>query len=112
MVASAPILPRIPPSPSSGRRLRVVLIGNYFPDSQESMQRFRNALFNGLRRNGCHVESLAPQRIVGRWAKSTTQGFGKWLGYIDKYVIFPSRLRKAIAARAGSNDEFVVAHIC
>jgi glycosyltransferase involved in cell wall biosynthesis len=93
-------------------RPRIVLIGNYLPDAQESMQRFAHVMFTGLQRSGCHVEWLVPPVVFGRWGKSTTAGVGKWLGYVDKYVIFPYRLSRALRRRELNSDGPVVVHIC
>jgi glycosyltransferase involved in cell wall biosynthesis len=112
MAANAPSLPAKAVPSSPGRQLRVVLVGNYPPDGQESMQRFALALFEGLRSAGYHVELLVPRVIVGRWAKSTTNGIGKWLGYIDKYLIFPLRFCSTLKARAKAGNALVIAHIC
>jgi glycosyltransferase involved in cell wall biosynthesis len=87
-------------------------VGNYSLDAQESMQRFAHVMFEGLRRGGCHVELLVPPVIFGRWANATTRGLGKWFGYIDKYLVFPFRLRSAMKARTKATGERVVAHIC
>jgi glycosyltransferase involved in cell wall biosynthesis len=76
------------------------------------MLRFAHVMFEGLQRGGCHVELLIPPVIFGRWAKTTNRGLGKWLGYIDKYLIFPFCLRSAMKSRAKATGERVVAHIC
>lgn len=76
------------------------------------MQRFAQVLFAGLQRSGCHVEWLVPPVVFGRWGKSTIQCFGKWLGYIDKYLIFPSRLSRAMRGRKLKSDGPIVIHIC
>jgi glycosyltransferase involved in cell wall biosynthesis len=76
------------------------------------MQRFAQVMFEGLRRAGCHVELLAPPAMFGRWGQSTTQGTGKWLGYIDKYLVFPYRLSLAIRRRKLESDQPIVVHIC
>lgn len=68
---------------------QVILIGNYPPDKQESMERFAQMLLHGFQKNGLRVELWRPLVLVGTLAKTTKSGFGKWLGYIDKWILFP-----------------------
>lgn len=75
--------------------MKILLIGNYLSDRQESMLRFATMLQVGLVRWGHSVRSLHPEPIIGKQAAGN--GLGKWLGYIDKFAIFPSQLRQAIA---------------
>jgi glycosyltransferase involved in cell wall biosynthesis len=112
MPTSSPSRPIAVATPRVNARPRIVLVGNYPADGQESMLRFSQVMFEGLRRTGCHVELLIPPLIFGRWLSSTTSGFGKWLGYIDKYLMFPFRLRRAIRARERNTENPVVVHIC
>jgi glycosyltransferase involved in cell wall biosynthesis len=99
------------------RRLRVLLVGNYLPDHQESMQRFAEAMLEGLSRQGVEVRLIRPEAVFGRLGASSQSGLGKWLGYIDKFVLFPRRLKREINAErrmASSGDDAadVVVHIC
>ncbi len=75
--------------------MRVLLIGNYVNDRQESMQRFADFLADGLRRAGHQVRLLKPPAVVGRLWRSWG-GVGKWLGYVDKFGGFPLLLRSAV----------------
>lgn len=87
----------------------MILVANYPPDAQQSMLRFSAVMERELRRRGYDIVVLAPRVVVGSgWAD---RGIGKWLGYIDKLLLFPFELRRALkAARLrGSN---VVVHIC
>lgn len=74
--------------------MKVLLIGNYLPDQQESMQRFAKMLEVGLSQLGHEVRLLQPTFFFGRLKPSAT-GIGKWLGYLDKFLIFPTQLRQA-----------------
>jgi glycosyltransferase involved in cell wall biosynthesis len=76
------------------RVMKVLLVGNYVSDEQESMQRFANLLHNGLTQAGHEVRLLRPTPVFGR-IKPAAQGLGKWLGYIDKFAIFPRALKVA-----------------
>lgn len=88
--------------------LRVLLVSNYLPDAQPSMQRFATLLQEGLSAAGVEVEVTRPAQVLGR-GYTAQPGVNKWFGYLDKYVLFPPALwRVAAANRAPS---FVV-HIC
>ena len=76
---------------------RVVLVGNYAPDAQESMLRFARMLAEGLRARGWQAEVLAPGSVLGRLARGGAAG--KWLAYLDKYALFPLRLLAALRRR-------------
>jgi glycosyltransferase involved in cell wall biosynthesis len=66
----------------------ILLIGNYLPDAQESMQRFLEALSAGLLERGIVHEVLRPPVIFGRLSRFFPR-FKKILGYLDKYGCFP-----------------------
>ena len=87
----------------SRRPLQVSVIGNYRPDRQESMQRYGAMIVSLLASPGIEPSfHVAPPRL-GRFARGS--GLAKWLGYIDKFVIFPF----AVARIAARSD---VVHIC
>lgn len=74
--------------------MKVLLVANYEPDQQESMLRFATALDAGLRAAGYAVTIARPRPFFGKLRQGNT-GFAKWLGYLDKFVLFPPRLRRA-----------------
>ncbi len=76
--------------------MRVLLIGNYPHDAQESMQRFAAMMLSGLEAAGITAELIVPTPCFGRFKRSGT-GLGKWLGYIDKFLLFPILLRKKLS---------------
>lgn len=84
----------------------VLLIGNYAPDQQQSMQRFAAMMLDGLRAAGIPAELIAPEPVLGRF-RAAGAFVAKWLAYIDKLIIFPRALRRTIAKRKPS-----VVHIC
>jgi glycosyltransferase involved in cell wall biosynthesis len=84
--------------------MKVLLVGNYEFDGAKSMQIWAQALLRELTQRGLHVQLIAPNPIFGKISQSPV-GFGKWLGYIDRFLIFPRQLRTA-AAKAD------VIHIC
>ena len=69
--------------------MRIIFIGNYAPDKQESMQRFSELLCGGFKYSGYECEIWRPSIFVGRLFKNTVSGVAKWFGYIDKWIIFP-----------------------
>jgi glycosyltransferase involved in cell wall biosynthesis len=83
----------------------VLLIGNYPPDRQQSMHRFAMMMLVGLTAAGVPAELIQPQPFFGRFRYAG--GFiAKWLAYIDKFVIFPRRLRSKLKAAPA------LVHIC
>ena len=82
----------------------VLLIGNYPLDHYPSMQHFNALMLQGLTAAGVPTELIKPQPFFGNAFPLGT--IGKWLGYIDKFLLFPFRLRKALAARPS------LVHIC
>ena len=83
----------------------VLLIGNYPLDRQQSMQRFTLMMLQGLVAAGVPVEAAAPDPIFGKLFGAHNL-VGKWLAYIDKFVLFPRKLRKQLSQRQ------VIVHIC
>jgi glycosyltransferase involved in cell wall biosynthesis len=89
---------------SGANRPRLLLISNYAPDRQESMLRFADLLQQGFRERGYEVVTVRPAVLAGRFF-SSTHAFSKWVGYLDKLILFPPRLRRM-------SRTFDVAHIC
>jgi glycosyltransferase involved in cell wall biosynthesis len=72
--------------------MKVLLIGNYVPDGQTSMLAFKRILERELPHAGCELRVLTPPRRVLR--VPTTSRLWKWLGYVDKFILFiPSLAR-------------------
>ena len=84
--------------------MKVLLVGNYEFDGSTSMQIWAKALLRELLERGVAAELIAPRPIFGRLMPSPF-GLGKWLGYIDRFLLFPRRLRVAAA-------KVDVVHIC
>ena len=57
------------------------------------MERFALMLESGLKESGETVELLRPKVFFGRLPRTTVSGFGKWLGYLDKWILFPFWIR-------------------
>ncbi|MDR3792608.1 MAG: glycosyltransferase family 1 protein [Terracidiphilus sp.] len=84
--------------------MKVLLVGNYKYDGSMSMQVWASALERELSERDIDVRVVRPRAFFGR-LKPSADGIGKWLGYIDRFLIFPLVLRWA--ARKAD-----VVHIC
>lgn len=84
--------------------MKVLLVGAYLGDCQESMLRFARIMQHALSEAEHDVRLIHPPAVAGR-LRPSPYGLGKWLGYVDKFAIFPPTLRRA----AGWAD---VVHIC
>ena len=88
--------------------MKVVLLCNYPHDAQQSMLRFGGLLAKALRSRGIEVSVIAPTRRFGGLLRSPTSSrAGRWLGYIDKYLLFPINLRKALHPFENRRDTVV-----
>jgi glycosyltransferase involved in cell wall biosynthesis len=83
----------------------VLLIGNYAPDQQQSMQRFNAMMLQGLAAAGVDAELIRPKPLFGK-VKFLGRTAAKWLGYFDKYIVFPMQLRRKLRMRPD------LVHIC
>jgi len=72
----------------------VLLIGNFPPDQQQSMQRFSEMMLRELRELGIATELTRPKAHFARLVPAQFEFLRKWAGYIDKFIIFPRRLRE------------------
>jgi glycosyltransferase involved in cell wall biosynthesis len=82
----------------------VLLIGNFPPDQQQSMQRFSKMMLREVRALGIDVQLLRPEARLLKIVPEQFPFLRKWAGYIDKLIIFPRRLRKFRSAE--------LIHIC
>lgn len=76
--------------------MKVLLIGNYAADQQQSMLGFAGALLSGLCSRDIEARLITPAQMFGKFGQSDA-GIGKWLGYVDKFGLFPRTLRRALA---------------
>jgi len=74
--------------------MRVVLIGNYAPDGQESMLRYAQMMREGLEQARYEVTLAAPQPVLN-WGRAA-RGVWKWIGYVDKYWLGTGDISRAI----------------
>ena len=90
-----------------GLLMKIILVGNYRPDEQESMLRYQNLVQMGLADVGIDVLAIQPSPILG-WLPIKTQPLRKWIGYFDKFIIFPFILSWIRLSLKGGH----VMHIC
>lgn len=85
------------PDASPAKPLRILLVGNFAPDNQQSMLRFERMLAEGLARRGHLVETFSPTPRLSRFARPYRyDGWPKYLGYFDKFILFPAALRRRV----------------
>lgn len=84
--------------------MKVILVENYHPDEQPSMLGFARLMKEGLIAAGHEVRTIYPPVVFGKLRKYWPST-GKWLGYLDKFLLLPPILKRAI------RDADVV-HIC
>lgn len=75
------------------------------------MELFANLLRNGYINAGHKAEIWRPKVCFGYFAKNTLNGYGKWLAYLDKWLIFPLLLllHRLLPSNRKYNVRF---HIC
>jgi glycosyltransferase involved in cell wall biosynthesis len=91
--------------------LNVLLVSNYEYDRQESMLRFANLLLEKLADVNVGVQVMRPTPFFGRMRPSPV-GIGKWLGYLDKFLVFPWQLRMRVSRELRSKRGSLLVHIC
>jgi glycosyltransferase involved in cell wall biosynthesis len=84
--------------------MKILLIGNYKNLKSQSMNRYANVLKDGLEKIGHQVCLLKPTLLFGKFIQSST-GIGKWIGYIDRFILFRPNLNRAV-------EQADIVHIC
>ena len=67
---------------------KILVIGNYPLMRQESMLRFAGLMCILYREAGHEVRLLQPSVLFGRYGHNAEKGVGKWLSYLDRFVLF------------------------
>lgn len=72
---------------------RILLVGNYGPDRQNSMLAYAQ-LIKGLLKEASEIDidTVVPQPVAWRGRSHPLRGYPKLLSYIDKYLLFPFKL--------------------
>ena len=84
--------------------MKVLLISNYLPDEQESMLRYARLVHGELNKRGVEAEIVYPPAVLTRLT-GRSGALGKWVAYVDKYLLAPSVLRRAA-------KKVDVVHVC
>lgn len=92
--------------------MKALLIGNYLPDQQESMQRYAGLLAAELPDQGICAELIRPEARFGKGLSTNAPTLAKYLGYIDKLVLFPFRLRRLARRLSSDGESSAFIHIC
>ncbi len=71
--------------------MKVLLVANYPLEYNPSMHAYAQLLFCGLSSAKLDVHMIKPYPIFGRIVKKG--GVGKWISYIDRFLIFPIILK-------------------
>lgn len=86
---------------------KILLIGNS-DEFQYSMKLFPEMLLGLLRGKGIDAELIRPKTVAGRLAPWAGR-LGKWLFYIDKFLIFPAALWARLRRERAPG---LVVHVC
>jgi glycosyltransferase involved in cell wall biosynthesis len=84
--------------------MKILLVGNYAPDAQESMARYAQLMQQGLSSAGHEVVLALPAAVLNRPGRGAN-GVWKWVGYVDKHLLSVPALQSA-AAHAD------IVHVC
>ncbi len=82
-------------------KIQVLVITNYRPDQQQSMLRFGNLLTSNKNSSkSLDIEESYPSPVFRKICPIGK--FQKWAAYVDKYLLFPRRLRRELKSRKDS----------
>lgn len=79
-------------NPTPFANTHIILAGNYDPDGQPSMHRYASLVKKALEDHGVAVTLSKPSIILGRFSV-LPNSISKYLGFADKYLMFPLKLR-------------------
>ena len=75
------------------------------------MKLFASMLQKGFTDAGIESETWLPTIFFGRLANNANRGIGKWLGYVDKWILFPVILKGRLLKKKYKSAD-VNFHIC
>ncbi len=89
----------------------LVLIGNFPPDRQESMLRFTELIAGQFAERGWTVDTWSPRPRFARWGGTYRYGgLPKYLGYLDKFVVFPRQVKHRLRLATRSTVFHITDH--
>ena len=75
--------------------MQVLLVTNYRPDKQKSMLRFGSILLSKhVTESNFEIEELYPQPFFNKISPKIK--LKKWAAYLDKYLLFPKRMKNKL----------------
>ncbi len=89
---------------------KIILIGNYQPDKQYSMQIFEALMLEGYLKSGLNVNAIRPKEVFRKFNFNKSI-LAKWFAYVDKFIIFPIYLL-ALRIKNGLFRLDAFYHIC
>ncbi len=75
--------------------MHLLLVSNYPLDGQWSMKIYADLVEEVAEQAGWRVTRIAPIERVAA-GRNTGSGLGKWLGYVDKYILAPRSFRRTL----------------
>ena len=90
--------------------MNIILIGNYEPDNQFSMRIFAELMEEGYRKSAINVTLIRPDVFFSKLSSGKSSLF-KWLGYIDKFILFSMKLL-VLRVKFFLLNQTVYYHIC
>jgi glycosyltransferase involved in cell wall biosynthesis len=83
--------------------MKLILVGNFAPDAQQSMLRYAQLLLRELPLRELCTTLVAPRPHFARLCRPYRySGWPKLLGYLDKFVLFPRELRRLARREPGA----------
>ena len=80
------------------RKPQVLVITNYRPDQQKSMLRFGDLLIsNSPNHRNFNIQEIYPASVFRKICP--IEKLRKWAAYVDKYLLFPKRLKRNLISR-------------
>ena len=76
---------------------QVLVITNYRPDQQQSMLRFGDLLTSNKNTQNLDIEETYPTPVFRKICPIGK--LRKWAAYLDKYLLFPKRLKRELKSR-------------
>lgn len=90
--------------------MNIILIGNYEPDNQFSMRIFAELMEEGYRKSAINVTLIRPDVFFSKLSSGKSSLY-KWLGYIDKFILFSIKLL-VLRVKFFLLNQTVYYHIC